>query len=196
MEVVVPLLQIRTYGDPVLREKSRPLDKSEVNDSFRDLIASMAETMYGAEGVGLAANQVGETRRFFVADIKQVTGNGQKGKRRKDAARRELLVYLNPEVLETSVEDEAATEGCLSIPEEEAEVYRPLRVRVRYRDLEWNEHEELLEGLHARVFQHELDHLDGVLFVDHVSRDERERMAGALNRLKRQTRKALSSTAK
>ncbi len=189
----MPQLPIRLYGDPVLREQSRPLEQAEVDESFRELIASMAETMYAANGVGLAANQIGQTRRFFVADIKQVTADNPKGKRVKDAARRELLVYLNPEILETSVEDDAATEGCLSIPEEEADVYRPVRARVRYRDLDWNEHEEWIEGLHARVFQHELDHLDGVLFVDRISRDERARMAGALNRIKKQTRETLAS---
>lgn len=178
-------LDIRLYGDPILREKSRPLQQTEVDEAFRALIADMAETMYGANGLGLAANQVGEARRFFVADVRQVTETPRRGKRVKDASRRQLLVFINPEIIEASVEDEALTEGCLSIPNEEADVFRPSRVLVRYRDLDWNEHEEWIDGTYARVFQHELDHLDGVLFVDRVPEPTRVEMAGALRRIKR-----------
>ena len=183
----MPPLPIRIYGDPVLRQKAKHLTREDVNAAFRDFTNLMGETMYAASGVGLASTQVGDLRRFFIADIAQVVDEDTKKRRSKNPQNRKLLVFINPEVLESSDEDDVYQEGCLSIPEIEADVYRPIRIKIRYRDLEWRENEEWVDGLLARVFQHELDHLDGVLFIDRVGEATRTKLAGALNRLKRKT---------
>ncbi|MBI1292270.1 peptide deformylase [bacterium] len=185
------ILPIRIYGDPVLREKGRELTQSQVDDALRQFALDMGETMYANSGIGLAANQVGDLRRIFVVDVDQVSGERRRGKRPKDESRRLLRVYLNPEVIESSDEDDTYDEGCLSIPELEAPVFRPIRIKVRYRTLDWHLHEEWLDGLHARVFQHELDHLDGTMFIDHLAPEARLKLAGALNRIKKRHDDAL-----
>lgn len=179
------LLPIRLYGDPVLRTRATELGAADVTPALRQFVADMGETMYAASGIGLAANQVGDLRRLFVADVAQVDEKSKKGRRTKDATRRELLAYLNPEIVEFSPEDESYQEGCLSIPEIEADVFRPIRIRVRYRTLDWELRETWFDGLMARVFQHEMDHLDGVLFIDHLPEATRRRLAGPLSRIKR-----------
>ena len=189
----MPLLPIKIYGDPVLRETAEKIEQEHVTDEFRQFARDMAETMYANSGIGLAANQVGDLRRIFVVDTAQVEENGSKSRRKKDPQKRELHVFLNPEVVESSLEDEAYTEGCLSIPEVEADVYRPIRVKVRYRTLDWQEKEQWFEGLLARVFQHELDHLNGVLFVDHLPAASRLKLAGALNKLKKSSEEELAA---
>lgn len=182
------LIPIVIYGDPVLREKSREMTQDQIDEQFREHISNMAETMYDAAGIGLAANQIGDARRYFLADWAQATEAARRGgKRAKDPKRRELHVFINPLILETSLEDEEGNEGCLSIPEIEADVFRYQWIKVRYRDLDWEEHEAVLEGLAARVFQHELDHLDGVLFIDRLPEPERVRLAGQLRKLKKKT---------
>jgi len=181
-------LLLRIYGDPVLRTRAREFSQGEIDAGFHALVEDMAETMYEASGIGLAANQIGELRRFFLADWAQAGDAPRKnGKRVKDPAKRELHVFINPTILDSSPEDGDYNEGCLSIPELEADVFRPLRIRVAYRTLEWEERTEWLEGLAARVFQHELDHLDGILFIDRLPESQRQRMAGALNRIKKQS---------
>lgn len=189
------VLDIRIYGDPILRAKGREMGRDELTPAFRELIESMAETMYGANGIGLAATQVGDMRRFFIADVDQVEGEKSKGRRVKNPDKRKLQVFINPEILESSTEDEPYNEGCLSIPELEADVFRPVRVRVRYRDGEWNEKTGWIDELLARVFQHELDHLDGVLFIDRIPAQQRIGIAGQLNRLKRRTEERLDQAA-
>lgn len=169
----------------MLRQTARPLEERDVDDALRAFVADMGETMYAANGVGLAANQVGDLRRLFVLDVDQLDTPSKTRPRRKDASKRVLQTIINPEILESSVEDEEYNEGCLSIPGVEADVYRPVRIRVRYRTLEWEERDQWVDGLFARVFQHELDHLDGKLFVDHLPPADRERLAGALNKLKK-----------
>lgn len=179
------LLTLRIYGDPVLRQRAREVRPEEIDDTFRQLAEDMGETMYAAQGIGLAANQIGETRRIFVADWDQVTDSPRRGKRTKDPKKRNLRVLINPVIISSSDEDEEASEGCLSIPELEADLFRPRRIRVQYRDLDWQQHEEELDDLPARVFQHELDHLDGILFIDRIGADARARLAGALSRIKK-----------
>ena len=148
--------------DPRLRLKSAPVDK--IDDEVRRLADDMLETMYDAPGVGLAAIQIGEPRRLVTIDTAK-----------KDEERRPI-VLVNPEIVWTSEETSTYEEGCLSIPEYYEEVERPARVKVRYTDLDGQAVEVEAEGLLATVVQHEIDHLDGVLFIDHLSRLKRERV--------------------
>ncbi len=180
----MPILAIRLYGDPVLREKAAPV--AAVDDSLRKLAASMGETMYAAAGIGLAANQVGETRRIIVYDTAQLTGSKTKeGKRARDITKMRLDVMLNPEIVESSHEDEQGDEGCLSIPGLDAQVYRAKRVRVKFRDLDWRERDEWFEATTARVLQHEIDHLDGILFIDRLPAAKRATMAAHLAKVRK-----------
>jgi peptide deformylase len=180
------LLPLCTYGDRVLRQKAVKMTQEEVTEEFRQYLLNMAEMMYESSGVGLAANQVGQLKRFFIADWDQVSGN-RRGKRLKDPSHRITRVFINPQILEFSKEDEEYYEGCLSLPQLEADVYRPVRIKVRYRNEHWEETEEWLEGFPARIFQHETDHLDGILFVDRIGEQTRGELAGQLNRMKKKT---------
>jgi peptide deformylase len=148
------VLDIRLYGDPVLRRKAEPIEG--IDDEIRELAADMIDTMYEADGVGLAAPQIGLSIRMLVADAEHAEGEG--------AAR----VFINPEILEKDGEWKFE-EGCLSIPGIRADVVRPERIVLRYLDLDGNEQVEEMHELWARVLQHEIDHLDGKLFIDYLS---------------------------
>ena len=145
---------VRLYGDPVLRQKA--LAVAEVDDTVRELIADMRETMHAYNGVGLAANQVGVLQRVLVVDIPV------------DEETRVRCALINPE-LDRRAGAESGEEGCLSIPGLYEEVRRAQRVRVRGLDEQGKPHEFVAEGYLARALQHEVDHLDGVLFVDRLS---------------------------
>ncbi len=147
-------LKLRIYGDPVLREKSTPVE--EFNDELRETIKRMADLMYKVKGLGLAANQVGIPKRFFILDVKQKEGKP------------ELEVYINPEILQSEGETEYE-EGCLSIPGYYAKVERYAKLYIRAFDPDGNPFEKELTGLHAIAFQHEYDHIEGILFVDRLS---------------------------
>ena len=153
---------ILTAPDPRLKVVSRAVDK--VDDETRRLIDDMIETMHDAPGVGLAAIQVAEPIRLLVVDTakKEETPDPQ--------------VFINPEIVWSSEERSTYEEGCLSIPEYYAEVERPASVRARALDREGKEREILAEGLLATVLQHEIDHLNGVLFIDHISKLKRDRV--------------------
>ena len=148
--------------DPRLRLVSEPV--AEVTDEVRALAEDMLDTMYDAPGVGLAAVQIGVPKRIVTIDTS------------KSETERKPLVLINPEVVWASEEKRVYEEGCLSIPEYYEEVERPDRVRVRYRDLDGNMVEQEADGLFATCVQHEIDHLNGVLFIDHLSRLKRERV--------------------
>lgn len=148
-------LPILIAPDPALRRKAAvigPADQATVREAIPRLFAAM----YAAPGIGLAAPQVGLSLRLFVIDL-QTDG------------RREPMVVINPEILERSAEVETREEGCLSFPDQYADVTRPRAIRARWLDETGARHEGALEGLLARCFQHETDHLDGILFVDHIS---------------------------
>jgi peptide deformylase len=159
------LLPIVEVPDPRLRQTSAPVDK--VDDEVRALVGDMFETMYAAPGIGLAAIQVGVPRRILVIDLQEPEEEG--GEPVKDPR-----VFINPEILEHSDQDVPYTEGCLSVPDQYAEVDRPDRIRARWLDLDGKVREEAIEGLLATCLQHEMDHLNGVLFIDHLSRLTRE----------------------
>ena len=148
--------EIRTYGDPVLREKAEPIDA--IDDEVRTLAADMLETVREAEGVGLAGPQIGVSQRIIVVHPPPADG-GDRG---------EPEVYVNPEIVAKSGPQETAEEGCLSIPGIYESVKRPRNVTVAALDLDGNETRVDAEGIHGRILQHEIDHLDGVLFVDRI----------------------------
>ena len=153
---------ILVLPDPRLRAVSKPVAK--IDDEVRKLVADMLESMYDAPGIGLAAIQVGVPLRVVTADLAK-----------KDEPRAPQ-VFINPEVVSRSDELSTYEEGCLSIPEIHEDVERPARVRVRYLDRDGEPHEVDAEGLLATCLQHEIDHLDGVLFIDHLSKLKRDRI--------------------
>ncbi len=166
------LLSIITAPDPRLKVKAKPLPR--VDDAMRRLFDDMLETMYAAPGIGLAAPQVGVAKRLIVLDIA------------REGEPPNPLRIANPELLWTSDELMTASEGCLSLPEHYGDVERPRAIKLRYLDYE-NEIRELdAEGLLATCIQHEIDHLDGVLFVDHLSAVKRSIILRKLAKAKRQ----------
>jgi len=151
--------------DAVLRQTSKPVETFD--DELKTLAADMLETMYDAPGIGLAAVQVGVPIRLLVIDLQEPEEEG--GDPVKDPR-----VFINPEILWHSDHDVPYTEGCLSVPEQYAEVMRPDKIRARWRDVDGKSYEEEIDGLLAVCLQHEMDHLNGVLFIDHLSRLKRD----------------------
>lgn len=158
------------WPHPVLTRGTLPVAPDEVDGAFRDTVEQMTRLMVDLRGVGLAAPQAGIAKRFLL-----VCPSGERGDER---------CMVNPEVLSREGEDEME-EGCLSFPKVYGNVRRATRVRVRWRDLDWVEHEETLEGFVARIFLHELDHLDGVVFIDRMDPDDLEAAKPHLAELKR-----------
>ncbi len=154
------ILPIVTYNDPILKTESKPV--SGPDDELHQLIDDMFETMYNANGVGLAAPQVGRLIRLFVVDADIMAEE-------TDEIKHGPLVIINPEIVEKKGEIVRMEEGCLSIPEVRDEVKRPETVTVRFRDRHFTEKQAEYSGWLARVVQHELDHLQGTLFLDHLS---------------------------
>ena len=146
--------------DPVLRQVSSPI--AQVDDVVRKLSDDMLDTMYDAPGIGLAAIQVGIPKRMLVIDL------------HKEGEEKQPQIFINPEVLSASDERSTYEEGCLSIPDYYAEVERPAKVTVKYVDISGKEQILDAEGLLATCLQHEVDHLNGVLFIDYISRLKRE----------------------
>ena len=170
------VLEIVEVPDPRLRLVSRAVEA--VDDGVRKLIDDMVDTMYAAHGIGLAAIQVGVDRRVLVIDLQE----------QEDAEGRPVRnprAFVNPEVLAVSEEVTLYNEGCLSIPEQYAEVERPASCRVRYLDRDGASHEEDMDGLLATCMQHEIDHLNGVLFTDHLSRLKRDMLFRKLAKLRK-----------
>jgi peptide deformylase len=159
---ILPIVEV---PDPRLRQISTPVEA--VTDETRALIRDMFETMYAAPGIGLAAIQVGVPKRILVIDLQEPEEEDGEPVRRP-------LVFINPEILQNSDREVPYSEGCLSIPDQYAEVDRPDRVRVRWLDEQGAAHEEEIDGLLAVVIQHEMDHLNGILFIDHLSRLKRD----------------------
>ena len=165
------LLKIVHYPDPRLHKIAQPI--ARVDDNIRALVADMAETMYAAPGIGLAATQVDRHVRLIVVDISE--------------SKDDLKVFINPEILETSGQSEHE-EGCLSVPGIYDRVTRPERIRVRALDREGQPFELETDGLLAVCIQHEIDHLDGKVFVEYLSRLKQERI---VRKLKKQSREIM-----
>ncbi len=161
--------EILTAPDLRLKQKSKPVEGGVTNE-HRKLMDDMLETMYAAPGIGLAAIQIGEPLRIIVMDLA------------KEDEPKAPRYFVNPELVTLSEDTAPYEEGCLSVPEIYEEVQRPARVRLRYLDYNGKQIEEDAEGLYAVCIQHEMDHLEGVLFIDHLSRLKRE---NALRKLKK-----------
>ncbi len=165
------VLDILTVPNPVLKQVSTPVE--QVDDSLRRLMDDMLETMYAAPGIGLAAIQVGVPKQVIVMDLA------------RQGEPPEPRYFVNPEILWASEETAPYEEGCLSVPEIYDEVDRPARVKLRYLDYHGKDVTEDAEGLFAVCIQHEMDHLKGVLFIDHLSRLKRDRAVARVRKLAR-----------
>jgi len=165
--------------DPILRRVSRPVAK--IDDEIKKLIKDMFETMYDAPGVGLAAIQIGVPKRV-------VTIDATRGEDEKDP-----MVFINPEIISSSEDVDVKEEGCLSIAEFYEEVERPSAVKVRYMDEKGKTHEIEADGLLARALQHEIDHLNGVLFIDHISKLKRDRVTKKFTKAAKATKRSAAA---
>lgn len=163
------LLDIQTYGKEVLRRKTE--DIPDIDDSLRETVSNMFETMYAAEGIGLAAPQIGKSIRLFITDLSPVDETASK------------RVFVNPYIYEFSEEVEEYEEGCLSIPTIREIVERPTRIKIKYQNLEGESFDEEVDEFLARVIQHEYDHLEGQLFVDHLSPLKRSLLKKTLKKI-------------
>jgi peptide deformylase len=164
----LPVVPIRKYGDDVLRRPTQPVETFD--DELQDLIDDMVRTMYAAPGIGLAANQIGISRRLAVIDLSV-------GKRPN-----ELHVLVNPQIVER-IGEQSEEEGCLSVPDFTETVVRPAHVAIRFLDRHGTPREMSGEGLMARAMCHEIDHLDGKLYVDHLRGFKRERIVRKIQKL-------------
>ncbi len=159
------ILPIHVYGDPVLRAETQDVEAD--SPDLQQLIDDMLETLRGAAGIGLAAPQVGRAERLFLVDLSAMLDDLEEDER--SALPPQPMVFINPEILWESDEETEFEEGCLSIPDLRELVVRPVRIRLRYRNRQFEEQEMEVGSLLARVIQHEYDHLDGILFVDLIS---------------------------
>jgi peptide deformylase len=164
------LLPIIEIPDPILRASSAPVER--VDNDLRRLIADMFETMYEAPGIGLAAVQVAVPRRLVVIDLQDPDPDAPEGEEAPPVRRPH--VFINPEILTRSDARKTYNEGCLSIPEQYAEIERPDLIRLKWLDEQGRDREGEFDGLMSVCLQHEVDHLDGVLFIDYLSRLKRD----------------------
>ncbi len=164
-------IPIVIYGSPVLRKKSYDVEEKY---AFRGLVENMFQTLKAKEGIGLAAPQVGLLKNLFIIDTtpleKEETGILEKA-------------YINPEILSRGAETNYFSEGCLSIPGIFEEVKRPDKIEVRYRDIHFRWQEQTMEGIASRIFQHEYDHLQGILFIDHLHTLRKKLLRKKLNKI-------------
>ena len=161
------ILPIHVYGSPVLQEPTIPV--KENTPELQELIDNMLETMHGASGIGLAAPQVGRSERLFVVDVSPLA-------KEEPNLPEGPLVFINPQITEEGDIDEEYEEGCLSIPDLREYIVRPESISVTYLDRDFNEQHLEVDGMLARVIQHEYDHLEGILFIDHISSFKRRLM--------------------
>ena len=163
--------KILTEPDPFLRQKSESVEN--VDDSIRKIMNDMLETMYKAPGIGLAAIQIGIPKRIIVLDIS------------KDPEKKEPMYFVNPEIILKSKNDSSYEEGCLSVPGQFAEINRPDKCHIRYLDYNGKKRELKAEGLLATCIQHEMDHLEGILFIDYLSKIKKTMIVKKLSKQKK-----------
>jgi peptide deformylase len=183
--------EIIEIPDPRLKQVSKPVETFD--DELKTLVADMFETMYDAPGIGLAAIQVGVPLRVLVIDLQpddpdaepEVCTSHGDHHHTHQPTKREPRIFINPEILDPSEEILVYNEGCLSVPEIYADVERSARIRARWQDLDGTVHEEQLEGMMAICLQHEMDHLEGILFLDRLSRLKRQMAIKKLEKLRK-----------
>ncbi len=163
------VLPIVAYGDPVLKKMAKNITKDELD--LAKLINDMFDTMENASGIGLAAPQIGKSIRLFIVDASPLEEEETKDFRK---------VFINPEIIEEFGEEWSYNEGCLSIPGIRGEVVRHSKLKITYFDENWVQHTDEFDGMPARIIQHEYDHIEGVLFVDHFSSLKKQLMKGKL----------------
>jgi len=161
------ILPIVAYGDPVLRKIGKDIDKDYPN--LEELILNMTETMHAAKGVGLAAPQVGKSIRLFIINASPFEENEELEEDERAFLKDFKGVFINPKITEEDGDEWAFNEGCLSIPNINEDVFREEEVNIEYLDENFQPHKKTLNGLAARIFQHEYDHIEGVLFTDKLS---------------------------
>ena len=162
---------ITAYGTQVLKKRAEDIEQGT---DLSELVEDMFETMYAASGVGLAAPQIGKGIRIFVVDGEGIEDESTVGFKK---------VFVNPEIVTEEGEEWPFEEGCLSIPGIREDVIRHEKLKIHYYDEQWNEHEEVFEGIPARIIQHEYDHLEGILFTDHLSGFKKRLLKGKLQNI-------------
>ncbi|MGM5629964.1 peptide deformylase [Apibacter raozihei] len=174
------ILPIFAYGDPILRKKTEDIDQNY--PELDQLISNMYETMYKAYGIGLAAPQIGLNIRLFIIDASPLAEDEE-----YESIKDELLdckkVFINPRIIERSGEPWKFNEGCLSIPDIREDVSRPEIIKIEYFDQDWNKKIETFGDIRARIIQHEYDHIEGILFTDHLSPLKKKLVKGKLNNI-------------
>lgn len=185
--------EIIEVPDPRLKTVSKPVEAFD--GELKTLVEDMFETMYDANGIGLAAIQVGVPLRVLVIDLQEPDPDAEPVECHHDHGdghahthqpiKNDPRVFVNPEILDPAEELNTYQEGCLSVPEIYADVDRPKACRVRWQDIEGNVHEEQMEGMMATCIQHEMDHLEGILFIDHLSRLKRSMALKKLEKLRK-----------
>jgi peptide deformylase len=165
---------IVAYGSPLLKAKAKEIEKGSID--IQELVGDMFETMYHAQGVGLAAPQIGLSLRIFIVDAGPMEEDENEGPEFKK-------VFINPEKIIEEGEEWAFEEGCLSIPGIREDIIRNDRIRLRYLDENWKEHEDTFDGIKARIIQHEYDHLEGILFTDKLTSFKKRLLRTKLNNI-------------
>ena len=168
------ILPIYLYGHPILRKVTKDISPDYPN--LKTLLDNMFETMYKADGVGLAAPQIGLNDRILIIDLNLYAKDNPSFKDFKK-------IFINAHIIERDGEEEIVEEGCLSVPNIHEKVLRKNRIRIQYLDENFHPHDDVYEGYKARVIQHEYDHLEGVLFVDHLSGIRKQMIYSKLNKM-------------
>jgi peptide deformylase len=175
------ILPVVAYGDPVLRKVAKEIGSDY--PKLEELIVNMRQTMYNASGVGIAAPQIGKSIRLFVIDATPFAEDEDISEEEQEQLKDFNKIFINPKVLSTEGDEWAFNEGCLSIPEIREDVFRPERVTFEYQDENFEKHTSTLFGLAARVFLHEYDHLEGILFTDKLSSLKKSILKKKLNKI-------------
>ncbi len=181
---ILPIIEV---PDPRLKTVSEPV--TAFDDDLKTLIKDMFETMYDAPGIGLAAIQVGVPKRILVIDLQEPAPHDHEDGEHCDhdhGVINDPRVFINPEIINPSEELNTYSEGCLSVPDQYADVDRPAAITARWQDEDGKQHEEALDGLLATCLQHEMDHLEGILFIDHLSRLKRKMVLKKLEKLRKE----------
>lgn len=175
------ILPVVAYGDPVLKKKAKDITPEYPN--LKELLDNMYETMYGASGVGLAAPQIGLSIRLFLVDTSPFSEDESYTEEERQQLASFKKTFINAEILEEEGEEWAFSEGCLSIPGINEDVFRPPAVTIKYQDENFDDHTDTYTGLIARVIQHEYDHIEGVLFTDKLSSLKKRLIKGKLTNI-------------